>query len=93
MAARRTESRYYELEIVASSPATEIWLGDDAGHLVQKEVGELKTSVLAGSYVVEFELGTRQCYPVHLDKPCRFTQTELEAGPTCPRPAVRLLPE
>ena len=69
MAARRTESRYYKLEIVASSPA------------------------LAGFYVVEFGLGTQQCYPVHLDKPCRFTQAELEAGPTCPRPAVRLLPE
>lgn len=93
MAARRPELRYCKLEIVGSSLATEIWLGDDAGHLVQKEVGELKTSVLAGSYVVEFGPGVRRCYPVHLEKACRFTQAELEAGPTCPRPAVRLLAE
>ena len=92
MAARRTKSRYYKLEIVAASPATEIWLGDDAGHLVQKEVGELKTSLLPGYYVVEFGLGT-SLYPIHLDKARRYTQTELQAGPTCARPALRFLPE
>jgi len=30
---------YYELVIVAASAATEIWLGDDGGHFVQKEIG------------------------------------------------------
>ncbi len=92
MAARRTKPRYYNLEIVAASPATEIWLGDDAGHLVQKEVGELKTSLLPGYYVVEFGVGT-SLYPIHLDKARRYTQTELEAGPICARPVLRLLPE
>ena len=92
MAARRTKPRYYKLEIVAASADTEIWLGDDAGHLVQKEVGKLKTSLLPGYYVVEFGLGT-PLYPIHLDKPRRCTQAELEAGPTCARPAIRLLPE
>lgn len=33
---------YRDLTILASSPLTEIWLGDDAGHLVQKETGELQ---------------------------------------------------
>ena len=92
MATRRTKARYYKLEIVAASPGTEIWLGDDAGHLVQKEVGELKTSLLPGDYVVEFGLGT-SLYPIRLDKGCRYTQTEIEAGPICERPALRLLPE
>ena len=76
---------YYKLVIVASSSATEIWLGDDAGHLVQKAVGELRTSLLPGDYVVEFGLGTSP-YPIHLTKATRYTQTELEAGPTCSRP-------
>jgi hypothetical protein len=31
------EPVYYNLIIVAASPAKEIWLGDDAGHLVQME--------------------------------------------------------
>lgn len=92
MADRRTKPRHHRLEIVAASPATEIWLGDDAGHLVQKEVGKLKTCLLPGYYVVEFGLGT-SLYPIHLDKAGRYTQTELEAGPICARPALRLLPE
>lgn len=92
MALPRTKPRYYKLEIVATSPATEIWLGDDAGHLVQTDVGELKTSLLPGYYVVEFGLGTSP-YPIHLDKARRYTQAELEAGPPCERPALRLLPE
>ena len=83
---------YHQLVILASSPATEIWLGDDAGHLVQKEIGEMRTDFLAGHYVAEFGLGA-PTYPIHLTKGSRFTQAELEAGPTCPRPTVQLLPE
>lgn len=83
---------YYKLVVVATSPITEIWLGDDNGHLVQKEVGALRTSLLPGHYTVEFGLGTPS-YPVHLTKASRYTQTELAAGPTCSRPIPKLLPE
>jgi hypothetical protein len=48
--------RYHRLCINAS-PRTDIWLADDAGHLVQKERGVLDTSLLRGDYVVEFDLG------------------------------------
>src|SRR6266704_3272223 len=48
MSRRKVKAVYYKLLIVASSPATEIWLGDDAGHLVQKEIGELRTDLLPG---------------------------------------------
>ena len=44
---------YYELTIVAASPTTEIWLGDDDGHFVQKEIGTLRTSLLPGYYTVD----------------------------------------
>ena len=87
--ARRT---YYKLAIVASSPLTEIWLGDDCGHLVQMEVGALRTSLLPGNYVVSFGLKA-PTYPINLNKPSRFTQNQLESGPTCPRPVPQLLPE
>ena len=80
---------YHQLVITASSPHTQVWLGDDEGHLVQRAVGELRTSVLAGSYVVEFELGG-PTYPIRLEKPSAFTQRELEAGPTCPRPIPQI---
>jgi hypothetical protein len=83
---------YYELVIVATSPITEIWLGDDDGHLVQKEVGALRTSLLPGRYTVEFGLGTPS-YPVHLTNASRYTQMELAAGPTCSRPIPKLPPE
>jgi len=82
---------YYELVIVAASPATEIWLADD-GHLVQKEIGTLRTSLLPGHYTVEFGLGSPP-YPIHLAKASRYTQAELAAGPTCSRPILKLPPE
>ena len=71
---------------------TDIWVGDDIGHFVQKETGERRTRLLPGHYTVEFELGTTT-YPLHLTKTSRYTQAELEAGPACPRPKVVLLPE
>ncbi len=83
---------YCNLVIVAASPAIEIWLGDDAGHLVQKEVGELRTRLLPGNYVVEFGLGSSP-YPIHLTQASRYTQAELEAGPTCARSIPQLPPE
>ena len=83
---------YYELVIVADSPTTDIWLGDDGGHLVQKEIGILETSLLPGDYIVEFGLGTTP-YPIHLTKSSRYTQALLAAGPTCSRPTPRLSPE
>lgn len=58
---------YRSLTIVASSPRTEIWLGDDAGFLVQMEVGELRTSLLPGFYVVSFGLKA-PTYPIDLKK-------------------------
>ena len=92
MSRAKVRAVYYKLVIVASSPATEIWLGDDAGHLVQKEIGELRTEVLPGDYVVEFGLGTTT-YPIHLTKGSRYTQAELQAGPACARPVPQLPPE
>ena len=80
---------YHRLVIAASRPDTEIWLGDNEGHFVQKAVGELRTSLLSGEDVVEFGLGT-QTYPVALSAPARYTQTRLEAGPPCRRPIPRL---
>ena len=79
---------YYELVIVAASAATEIWLGDDGGNFVQKEIGTLR-SLLAGDYTVEFGLGSPP-YPIHLAKASRYTQAELAAGPTCSRPIPKL---
>lgn len=87
-----TKRSYRNLTIVASSPLTEIWLGDDAGHLVEKEVGELHTSLLPGFYVVSFRLKA-PTYPIDLKKARRLTQSELEVGPTCPRPMLKFSPE
>jgi len=87
-----TKRVYHKLTIVASSPLTEIWLGDDCGHLVQMEVGALRTSLLPGYYVVSFGLKA-PTYPIKLEKSARTSQRRLEAGPTCPRPVPQLLPE
>ena len=92
MSSAKKKPVYLQLVILASAPATEIWLGDDAGFFVQKEIGEMKTSLLAGHYVVEFGLGA-PTYPIHLTQDSRYDQAELEAGPTCPRPTVQLPPD
>jgi len=83
-----TDLRYIDLTIVAASQTTDIWLADTDGHLVQKEVGELRTSLLPGEYVVEFELDTTT-YPVSLHKPTELTEAVITSGPSCPRPRVR----
>ena len=80
---------YYDLVISATSPTTEIWLGDDAGHFVQKEIGELRTSLLPGYYVVSFGL-IAPTYSIDLKKSRSYTQTQLESGPVCPRPVPKL---
>lgn len=83
---------YHRLTIIASARHTEIWLGDDCGHFVQKEVGALRTSLLPGGYVVSFGLEA-PTYPINLNKPVRTTQRRIEAGPTCPRPIPQIPPE
>ena len=54
------KKKYYRLLIIAANPATEIWVGDDEGNFVQKEVGRMETHLLPGRYTVEFGLGTRR---------------------------------
>lgn len=86
------DSRYFDLTIIATSPKTEIWLSDTNGHPVQMEVGELRTGLLEGEYVVEFELGTTT-YPVSLYDDTELTESEITSGPSCPRPKLRFLDE
>jgi hypothetical protein len=82
---------YRNLIIEASSSETDIWLGDDEGHLVQKETGVLHTQVLEGHYTVEFGLGTTT-YPIHLRADVRYTEEEIRKGPSCPRPIPKIGP-
>jgi hypothetical protein len=88
----RPNRTYFDLEIAADSANTEIWLADDVGFFVQKNIGILRTGLIPGDYVVEFGLGTA-CYPVRLRENSRFTQRELEAGPSCDRPIPEFPPE
>ena len=92
MTTTEPKTEYYSLVIEASSPDTVIWLGDDNGHLVQKAVGTLRTDLLPGSYTVEFTLGGTT-YPVKLDRSRHLTEQQIRSGPSCPRPAVKLLDE
>lgn len=78
---------YHRLVIKAKSAATEIWLADTRGFLVEKAVGELEISLMPDTYVVEFGLGTTN-YPISLDKPLELTEERIRSGPTCVRPQV-----
>ena len=81
---KASQATYYDLIIVAESPDTEIWLGDDAGYFVQKETGTLSSSLLPGMYIVEFGLGTPQ-YEIDLSADSHYTERKLTAGTSTPR--------
>ena len=85
------DPEYFNLVIVATSSATDIWLGDDGGHFVDKGEGTLDTSILAGHYTVEFGLGTTT-FPIHLTRNTHRTEMEITAGPACPRPILNIPP-
>jgi hypothetical protein len=65
-----------ELVIVADAPDTEIWLGNDHGHLIQRATGTLKASLVPGDYTVEFGLGAFP-YPIRLEQSSRYKESEL----------------
>jgi hypothetical protein len=58
--------KYYKLNI-DTNPNVDIWIGDAEGNFVQKGVGKLQTSLLPGSYTVEFGLGNKQ-HLIRLEK-------------------------
>jgi hypothetical protein len=78
-AGRKRERVACELVIVADAPDTEIWLGNDHGHLIQRATGTLTTSLVPGEYTVEFGLGSFP-YPIRLEQPSRYKQSELVAN-------------
>jgi len=80
--------QYYQLKIHGNSSVVDIWIGDSEGHFVQKELGTLSTSLLAGFYTVEFGLATQR-YPIKLDQNLQLTQRDIEAGPRCERPKIK----
>ncbi len=92
MIKQKTAPVHYELVIEAASQSTEIWLGDKEGHFVQKDIGLLRSGLLPGDYTVEFGLGS-STYPISLRQASRYTEAEITAGPSCPRPVPNLLQE
>jgi hypothetical protein len=81
---KASQATYYDLVIVAESPDTEIWLGDDEGHFVQKETGTLSSSLLPGRYIVEFGLGASQ-YAIDLSAASHYTERQVTARESIPR--------
>ena len=92
MIKQKTSPVYYELVIEATSQSTEIWLGDNKGHFVQKDIGLLHSNLLPGDYTVEFGLGS-STYPISLRQASRYTEAEITAGLSCPRPVPNLVQE
>ena len=77
-------AEYFDVVIVAQSADTDIWLAQE-GHLVQKSIGTLATSIMPGHYTVELGLGA-PIYPLHVTQDVRFAEEEITAGSPCPRP-------
>jgi hypothetical protein len=65
---------YKRLLVIALEPATEIWVGDDEGNFVQKEVGRMDTRLLPGRYTIEFGLGTKK-WPIDLQDDLEVHET------------------
>ncbi len=84
-----SKQMYHTLIIKASNENTEIWLGDDEGHFVQKEVGVLNSSLLPGNYIVQFGLDS-DAYPITLDNDKNITESQVIIGPSCVRPVPKI---
>ena len=82
--------KYYDLVIQAELSDTEIWLGTDDGHFVQRDCGELRSSLVPGQYTVQFRLGGTT-FPISLDRDQSHMESEIRARPNCPSPKVVLL--
>jgi hypothetical protein len=82
---QQAEPVYCELVIIADLPTTEIWLGNDHGHLFQRATGTLEARLVPGDYTVEFGLGSFP-YPIRLEQPTRYRQSELIANYGSPAP-------
>jgi hypothetical protein len=81
---KASQATYCDIVIVASSPDTEIWLGDEGGYFVQKATGTLSSRLLPGRYMVEFGLGTPQ-YAIDLFADSHYTERKMTAGESTPR--------
>lgn len=92
MSTKESADEYHCLVIEASSPDTEIWLGDDNGYFVQKSVNILDTRLLPGNYVVEFKPGGTT-YSIRLDEPRLLTEKQIKSGSSCPRRVVKFFDE
>lgn len=64
---------YHKLTIKAVDPKTDIWLADEDGNLVQQEDGEMKTSILPGTYFVHFGLKS-EGIKIDLQEDCEILQ-------------------
>lgn len=58
---------YYRLIAEARDLDTQVWLGDDEGHLVATQIGKLDGRFKPGLYTVEFGLGNRK-YRLRLNR-------------------------
>ena len=90
MSTRFGNAEYFDLVIQATSPATEIWLGDDEGHFVVRSVGTLEEGLMAGRYVVEFGLGTTT-FPIELTQDTRLMEED-PVWSLMPRPIPQIPP-
>ena len=69
------EKQYSDLVIYATEIGTEIWIGDDEDHFVEKGIGKLETRLLPGKYTVSFGLdGPKQ--EIELKPVTKLTVTE-----------------
>jgi hypothetical protein len=84
-AGKKREPGTCRLVIVADAPETDIWLGNDHGHLIQRATGRLEAALVPGDYTVEFGLGSFP-YPISLEQSAEHRQSELVANYGSPKP-------
>jgi hypothetical protein len=68
--AQAMKKTYHRL-VIKAPRATDIWLSDTDGDLVQKETGKMDTNLLPGDYFVQLGLDGEKL-PVRLDRDLRL---------------------
>ena len=75
----KQKESYHRLVVTANEMTTDIYVADDEGNFVQKEMGVLATRLLPGKYVVHFGLHGNPI-PVDLNDTVVFAEKDIAHG-------------
>lgn len=80
---------YFKLSIWSTDMLSEIWVGDEDGNFVAKDIGWLNEGLEAGTYVVQIGSLKAPKHYIDLEEDLHITEKQLESMPMTSRRFIR----